>query len=120
MSLKTDQDGCDREQIEALIEATGVVPAVNQVERHPTFPDPDLVNYCAKKGIRITCYSVRLFYLLWLFNHPEDLPNQIFLFQALGNNLQGIPLAIERHEVKDVAAAASKRLGQIVTPAQVV
>ncbi|OQU98781.1 hypothetical protein CLAIMM_04511 [Cladophialophora immunda] len=82
--------------IEVLIKATGIVPAVNQVERHPTFPDPDLCDYCAKKGILITCYS------------------------ALGNNLQGVPLAIERQEVKDVAAAATKRLGQTVTPAQVV
>ncbi|KAK7896929.1 hypothetical protein LTR67_004817 [Exophiala xenobiotica] len=90
------------EHIEALIKATGAVPAVNQVERHPTFPDADLCDYCTKKGIRITCYS------------------SCFLLKALGNNLQGIPMAIERQEVKDVAAAASKRLGQTVSPAQVV
>lgn len=40
--------------------------------------------------------------------------------QPLGNNLRGVPLAIERQEVKDVATSASKRLGTVVTPAQVV
>ena len=40
-----------------LIEKTGVVPAVNQVELHPYNPQPDLVDYCAQKGIRLTAYS---------------------------------------------------------------
>lgn len=39
------------EHIDALIDATGVVPAVNQVELHTEFSQPALRSYHAKKGI---------------------------------------------------------------------
>ena len=47
------------EHIESLIKATGVIPSVNQVERHPLLPQRDtLVQYAKEKGIHITAYSV--------------------------------------------------------------
>lgn len=46
------------EMLEAIIKATGVTPAVNQVERHPLIPDLRLMEYCAQKGIHVTAYSV--------------------------------------------------------------
>jgi 2,5-diketo-D-gluconate reductase A len=39
------------EHIDALIDATGVVPAVNQVELHPEFSQPTLRAYHSRKGI---------------------------------------------------------------------
>ncbi|KAL0574908.1 hypothetical protein V5O48_007052 [Marasmius crinis-equi] len=45
------------EHIEAIIKATGVVPAVNQIEAHPLLPQDDLVAYAKEKGIHITAYS---------------------------------------------------------------
>ncbi|EED17946.1 aldehyde reductase (AKR1), putative [Talaromyces stipitatus ATCC 10500] len=84
------------EHIEAIIKATGVVPAVNQIERHPYLPNPPLIEYAKEKGIHITGYS------------------------GFGNNSIGEPLIITRPEVKSVAEAASKRTGTTVTPAQVV
>ncbi|KAL5364720.1 NADP-dependent oxidoreductase domain-containing protein [Aspergillus floccosus] len=84
------------EHLEALINATGVTPAVNQIERHPVLQSPELIDYCAKKGIHITAYS------------------------AFGNNMIGVPLLVTRPEVKEVAESASKRLGTEVTPAQVI
>ncbi|KAL1991879.1 hypothetical protein VTN49DRAFT_5187 [Thermomyces lanuginosus] len=84
------------EHLEAIIKATGVVPAVNQIERHPYLPNPPLINYAKEKGIHITAYS------------------------AFGNNLVGAPLVITRPEVKEAAEKASQRLGKTVTPAQVV
>jgi L-glyceraldehyde reductase len=45
-------------QLEAIINATGVVPAVNQIERHPYLPNPPLIDYAKQKGIHITAYSV--------------------------------------------------------------
>ncbi|KAF4590485.1 hypothetical protein EYR38_009786 [Pleurotus pulmonarius] len=40
--------------LETLLKTAKVVPAVNQVELHPYLAQPDLVEYCKKKGILIT------------------------------------------------------------------
>ncbi|KAF5366002.1 hypothetical protein D9758_006692 [Tetrapyrgos nigripes] len=77
------------EQLEAIIKATGVVPAVNQIEAHPLLPQDDLVKYCKEKGIHITAYS------------------------PLGNNLVGRPKLTDYPQIQSVA----KRLK--ATPAQV-
>lgn len=44
-------------KLEALISATGLVPAVNQVELHPYLPQTELVDYCKSKGILVEAYS---------------------------------------------------------------
>lgn len=76
-------------QLETIIDATGVVPAMNQIECHPSLIQQDLFDYCNKKGIIITAYS------------------------PLGNNIIGRPRAIDSQEVQAIA----KRLGK--EPAQV-
>jgi len=48
---------CGISTLEKLINETGVVPAVNQVEMHPYNPQPELLDYCKDKGIRVTAYS---------------------------------------------------------------
>lgn len=83
------------EHLEAIINATGAVPATNQIERHPLIQNPELIEYSKKKGIHITAYS------------------------AFGNNAFGEPLLINRDEVKDIAKKVSERLGKEVTAAQV-
>lgn len=45
------------EHLERIIEETGVVPAVNQIECHPRFWQPELEAYCAERGIAIEAYS---------------------------------------------------------------
>jgi len=74
---------------EAIIEATGVVPAVNQIEAHPLLPQDDLVKYCNEKNIHITAYG------------------------SLGNNVRDQPMLTELPVIQDVA----KKLD--ATPAQV-
>ncbi|MEL6468870.1 MAG: aldo/keto reductase [Cyanobacteria bacterium J06623_4] len=44
-------------KLETLIERTGVVPAMNQVELHPYNRQDELVRYCREKGILLTAYS---------------------------------------------------------------
>jgi len=46
------------EHLQAIIDSTGVVPAVNQVERHPLLPQDPLVKYAKGKNIHLTAYSV--------------------------------------------------------------
>ncbi|KAF8343086.1 NADP-dependent oxidoreductase domain-containing protein [Cantharellus anzutake] len=75
--------------IQALIDATGVTPAVNQIEAHPLLPQDELVKYHKQKNIHITAYS------------------------PLGNNSAGKPLLTEHKVVKEVAEKLSS------TPAQV-
>ncbi|THV06646.1 Aldo/keto reductase [Dendrothele bispora CBS 962.96] len=77
------------QQLEAIIKATGVVPAVNQIEAHPLLPQDDLVKFCKEKGIHITAYS------------------------PLGNNLVGKPKLTDYPEIIEIA----KKLN--ATPAQV-
>lgn len=43
--------------LEGIIKATGVTPAVNQIEAHPLLPQEDLVKFSNEKGIHITAYS---------------------------------------------------------------
>jgi L-glyceraldehyde reductase len=44
-------------KIEGIIDATGVVPVVNQIEAHPRLPQDELVEFCKQKNIHITAYS---------------------------------------------------------------
>ncbi|KAI0663245.1 Aldo/keto reductase [Cubamyces menziesii] len=43
--------------LEKLLETAKVVPAVNQVEMHPYLAQPELKEYCDKKGIVLTAYT---------------------------------------------------------------
>ncbi|KAJ4149945.1 hypothetical protein LMH87_010717 [Akanthomyces muscarius] len=81
--------------LETVIKATGVTPAVNQIERHPRLLDEPLVKYAADKHIILTAYS------------------------AFGNNTIGAPLLIVHDEVKAVAERLTKAKGRSVTPAHV-
>lgn len=45
------------EHLERIIEETGVVPVVNQIESHPRFWQLELEAYCAERDIAIEAYS---------------------------------------------------------------
>lgn len=81
--------------MEAISDDSGVVPAVNQVERHPFHPNVPLVDYCKKKGIVITAFS------------------------PFGRNYGIFPLIIEDPVVKGIAKRLSEDQGKPVSPAQV-
>jgi len=83
------------EQLETIIKATGVVPAMNQIERHPLIRGDELLAYCKEKGILITCYS------------------------SFGNNSFGEPLLVNNPKIIEVAKKISERTGSTATPAQV-
>lgn len=45
------------EHLDRLIDETGVIPAVNQVESHPAFWRPELESLCRKLGVVVEAYS---------------------------------------------------------------
>ncbi|KAI0029939.1 Aldo keto reductase [Vararia minispora EC-137] len=77
-------------QLQAIIDATGVVPAVNQVEAHPLLPQDELVRFCEEKGIHLTAYS------------------------PLGNNLRGETKLVDYPEVTKIADELSASPAQVL------
>jgi glycerol 2-dehydrogenase (NADP+) len=43
--------------LEQLLAQATIVPAVNQIENHPSLPQQEIVDFCNKAGIHITAYS---------------------------------------------------------------
>lgn len=48
---------CHQHHLESIIDETGVIPAVNQVEVHPLFTQKPLLKYCFEKGIQVEAYT---------------------------------------------------------------
>ncbi|OYR84477.1 alcohol dehydrogenase, partial [Halorubrum distributum] len=46
-----------RAQLETVLEAGAVDPALVQVERHPYRPRNDLIDFCHERGIRVIAHS---------------------------------------------------------------
>jgi diketogulonate reductase-like aldo/keto reductase len=46
-----------KKYLEELLPQATIVPAVNQIERHPQLPQTDIVDLCREKGIHIMSYS---------------------------------------------------------------
>ncbi|GAA5824900.1 hypothetical protein JCM10212_001636 [Sporobolomyces blumeae] len=76
--------------VDAITKATGVVPAVNQIERHPLLKQPELIAHHAKNNVHVTAYS------------------------PLGNNTIGAPLLIEHAEIKRIAEKNNAEPAQVL------
>ncbi|GAA5981885.1 hypothetical protein JCM11641_001931 [Rhodosporidiobolus odoratus] len=76
--------------IDAITSATGVAPVVNQIERHPSLLQKDLVKYAKEKNIHLTAYS------------------------GFGNNSIGEPLLIEHPTIKKLAEQHNTGAGNIL------
>ena len=102
------------ELLEKIIEATGVVPAMNQIELHPSLIQPELFDYCecARLKLRIFETSQSSFR-----DRAHVTGNKkgiiITAYSPLGNNITGKPRVIDAPEIQAIA----KRIGK--TPAQV-
>lgn len=77
-------------RLQSLLSNCEVVPAVNQVEAHPYLQQPELVDFCKKKGIQLAAYS------------------------PLGNNQTGEPRTVDDPKVHDIAKQLGKDPGQVL------
>jgi glycerol 2-dehydrogenase (NADP+) len=48
---------CSESYLKRLLQHATVIPAINQIELHPSCPQTDLVRFALSKGIAITAYS---------------------------------------------------------------
>ncbi|VUC31393.1 unnamed protein product [Clonostachys rosea] len=80
----------NKNRLDNLISKTTVVPAVNQIEVHPYFQQPEFFKYCQSKGIQITAYS------------------------PLGNNQIGEPRTVDDPLVAEIAKKTGLDIGQVL------
>jgi methylglyoxal/glyoxal reductase len=95
------------DDLKEILQDSGVVPAVNQVEFHPFLYQKDLLSFCKKNGIQLEAYSPltrgkRL-------NHPSikniakkyqnKTPAQILIRWSLQHNLVVIPKSIHEDRI---------------------
>jgi diketogulonate reductase-like aldo/keto reductase len=99
-----------RRHLEELLEHTSVVPAVDQVEFHPFVYDPDLLDFCREKGIRVEAWSPltrseRL-------DHPEILriarghgrtPAQVLLRWGFQHGIVELPKSVHQERIRENA-----------------
>src|SRR5690606_22247280 len=45
------------EHLDRIMDATGIVPVINQVELHPQYQQRDIRDYHESRGIKLECYS---------------------------------------------------------------
>jgi L-glyceraldehyde reductase len=110
--------------LEKIIDATGVVPAMNQIECHPSLIQPELFEFCecsyratkqaCDAGVLVATRKRHEILILMLMTSPgKEKGIKITAYSPLGNNITGKPRIIDSPEVKEIA----KRLGK--EPAQV-
>jgi len=93
-----------------IIEDTGVVPAVNQVECHPLLSQKPLLAYCNEKGIRLEAWSPLMQgnnldhpTLVSLAKKYNKTPAQIVIRWDLQNGIVTIPKSTKEARIKENA-----------------
>jgi methylglyoxal/glyoxal reductase len=81
-----------------LLEVADVMPAVDQIERHPLLSQSDLVSFCHNKGIQVEAYSplARM--------HSKLIQNET-LVSIANRHKRAVPQVILRWDVQDGIAA---------------
>ena len=95
--------------IETLIEATGVVPAMNQIECHPSLIQPELFKYCEWQ---VEQNSVSQVAERCDTGKEKNIIDNAY--SPLGNNTTGKPRVIDASEFKQIAQKLGKELAQVL------
>lgn len=98
------------EHINTLIKATGVIPAVNQIEKHPLFTQQKLTRWCQLQGIQVQAWSPLAQGNTELLCHPglveiadkhTKTVAQVILRWHLQKEVLVIPKSVSFHRIKE-------------------
>lgn len=93
--------------LEQLSEVSDVVPAVNQIERHPLLTQEELRGYCQEKGIVVEAWSplmkgnLDLPLLKTIGERHHKIPAQVVLRWHLQDGVVVIPKSVHPHRIKE-------------------
>lgn len=93
--------------LEQLSEVSDVVPAVNQIERHPLLTQEELRGYCKEKGIVVEAWSplmkgnLDLPLLKTIGERHHKTPAQVVLRWHLQDGVVVIPKSVHPHRIKE-------------------
>ena len=94
--------------LELLKEASDITPAVNQIEMHPLFQNPELISYCQTNGIAIQAYAplARGAYansplMIEIGKQPQKTPAQIGLRWLVQQNISVIPKSGQKNHIEE-------------------
>ena len=112
-------------KLKFLLTTARIKPSVNQVERHPYFQNPELLNFCNANGILVTAYSPlgsgdRPFHsddeekpilndktIAEIAKKHQVTPAQVLLQWALACGTAAIPKSTKEHRLKENFEAAT-------------
>ncbi|WP_134683800.1 aldo/keto reductase [Brevibacillus migulae] len=92
-----------------ILEASDIVPAVNQVEFHPLLSQKELLGFCKDKGIQLEAWSplmqgnLDVPLLAELAEKYQKTPAQIVLRWDLQNGVVTIPKSVTPHRIEENA-----------------
>jgi diketogulonate reductase-like aldo/keto reductase len=105
------------DHLDRLLGASEVVPAVNQIELHPTFQQRELAAKCRSHGIAVEAYSplgqggdLNSGAVLALASKYDATPAQIVLAWHLGRGNVVIPKSTRKERIRENLASAAIRL----------
>ncbi len=117
--IKLQQEGLTRaigvsnfqiHHLEAIMDATGVVPDINQVELHPWLSQKPLLAFCQKNGIQLEAYSPLMTghlreakELVPIAEKYGKTPAQVILRWDLQNGVVVIPKSVHEHRIVENA-----------------
>ena len=94
--------------LELLKEASDITPAVNQIEMHPLFQNPELISYCQTNGIAIQAYAplARGAYansplMIEIGKQHQKTPAQIGLRWLVQQNISVIPKSGQKNNIEE-------------------
>ncbi|KAI6247638.1 D-galacturonate reductase [Erysiphe necator] len=96
--------------LEELLAQAEIVPAVNQIENHPSLPQQDVVDLCNEKGIHVTAYSplgstgtplMKEPIIVELAEKKNVKPVSILLSYHLARGTSVLPKSVHKERIKE-------------------